>query len=41
MLPNDPEIICSKKRLKEGIPIDLQTYESIKKISQINKIKLF
>ena len=41
MLPNDPEIICSKKRLKEGIPIDLQTYESIKKISQTNKIKFF
>ena len=39
-LPNDKEIITSKKRLKSGIPIDQALYKEIKKISKKYKLSV-
>tara|TARA_B100001964_G_C14203912_1_gene587194 strand:- start:649 stop:1704 length:1056 start_codon:yes stop_codon:yes gene_type:complete len=40
LLPNDPEIIISKERDKNGIPIENDLYQQFQKISRTYKIKL-
>ena len=40
MLPGDPEIICAKERMKNGIPLDDQTYIAFKEMANSHKINL-
>ena len=40
MMPNDPEINTSKKRLKEGIPLDKEVFNSFMFLSKNFNIKL-
>ena len=40
LMPNDPEIQTSIKRLKEGIPLDLSTYRSLQKLENDFHVKL-
>ena len=39
-MPNDPEIDCSLKRLKEGIPISKSLFNDIYELGRKNKLKL-
>ncbi|MBI28628.1 MAG: putative oxidoreductase YjmC [Alphaproteobacteria bacterium MarineAlpha5_Bin11] len=40
MLPNDPEIIASKERLKKGIPVDKVLKIELEKLARIFSVKL-
>jgi len=40
MLPGDPQIICSRNRIKNGIPLDDPTLKSLKSLSIENNVKL-
>ena len=40
LLPNDPEIAISKKRIKSGIPLDEDTYRQLLKLSKKFNVKL-
>jgi ureidoglycolate dehydrogenase (NAD+) len=40
MLPGDPQIICSKDRLKNGIPLDDTTLKDLKEMSVKNDVML-
>jgi ureidoglycolate dehydrogenase (NAD+) len=40
MLPGDPQIICSKNRKKNGIPLDKPTYDALSEMSFKNNVKL-
>ena len=40
MLPNDPEINELKKRLKNGIPLEEETFKDLKKLSNEFNVKL-
>jgi len=40
MLPNDVEILESKKRLKKGIPLNIETYNELKILSNKYNVKL-
>ena len=40
MMPGDPQIICAKKRMKDGIPLDDSTFESLAEMSSQNNVKL-
>ena len=39
-LPNDKEIMTSKQRIKNGIPIDLTLYKEITKISKKYNLRI-
>ena len=39
-MPNDKEILISKKRFKDGIPVDKILYQEIKKISKKYKVAI-
>ena len=40
MMPNDPEIIEQKIRLKKGVPLDVETQKSFRELSKKFKVKL-
>ena len=40
MMANDPEIICEKERRKNGIPLDDETFSSLKELSKKFNIEL-
>lgn len=40
MMPGDPEIICAKERMKNGIPLDDQTYVAFKEMASTHNINL-
>jgi len=40
MVPNDPEILCEKERRKNGIPLDDETFLSLKELSNKFNIEL-
>jgi len=40
MLPGDPQIICAKNRMKNGIPLDESTLKALIKIGKENKVNL-
>ena len=40
MLPGDPQMICAKKRMKDGIPIDDSTLDALVALSKKNNVIL-
>jgi LDH2 family malate/lactate/ureidoglycolate dehydrogenase len=40
MLPGDPQTICAKKRLREGIPLDEPTLNALSEMSRNNSVNL-
>jgi len=40
LLPGDPQIICAKNRIKDGIPLDEATLGALIKIGKENNVKL-
>ena len=40
MLPGDPQMICAKKRMKDGIPLDDSTLDALVEMSKKNNVVL-
>ena len=40
MLPGDPQMICAKKRIKDGIPLDDSTLDALVEMSKKNNVVL-
>jgi LDH2 family malate/lactate/ureidoglycolate dehydrogenase len=40
MLPGDPQMICAKKRMKDGIPLDDSTLDALVEMSKKNNVIL-
>jgi LDH2 family malate/lactate/ureidoglycolate dehydrogenase len=40
MLPGDPQMICAKKRMKDGIPLDDSTLDVLVAMSKKNNVIL-